>query len=419
MSNVVPDGWKDLKFGDLAQMYKGLTYATSNYSDKENGFPFITLKCIKKNGGFSEVGLKHYEGKYKPSHVVEEGDVVFANTDLTRNGDVVGSPLQVPYIASDRPNLISMDLSKVIPKDGVDKGFIYYWLKTPKVKRYMINFSAGSTVLHLNTGSVPSIPVLTPPLPEQQKIAAILSSVDDVIEKTQAQINKLKDLKVGMMQELLTKGIGHTEFKDSPVGFIPSDWDCLLLDKVAKRGSGHTPDKKKPEYWNDGVKWISLTDSYQLDQLYISNTEKKISQLGINNSSAVIHPAGTVVLSRDAGIGKSAITTEAMAVSQHFIAWVCRDKLDNHFLYYLMQLWKPQFEAIAMGSTIKTIGLPYFKKLKIPVPTIEEQSKIAKAIGSVDNSIFMLQKKNESNKNSKKALMQDLLTGKVRVKVDS
>ncbi|MGC3834422.1 restriction endonuclease subunit S [Moritella viscosa] len=162
---------------------------------------------------------------------------------------------------------------------------------------------------------------------------------------------------------------------------------------MAKRGSGHTPDKQKSEYWNEGIKWVSLTDSSKLDNLYIHDTSKKISQLGIENSSATLHPKGTVVMVRDAGIGKSAIITSPMAVSQHLMAWVCSDNLDNYFLYYLLQLWKPKFEAIAMGSTIKTIGLPYFKKLQIPVPPIEEQKIISSALKSVDNKIFVLRKK--------------------------
>jgi type I restriction enzyme S subunit len=251
--------------------------------------------------------------------------------------------------------------------------------------------------------------------------------MDDVIEKTQAQIGKLKDLKSGMMQELFTKGVGikqggkympHIKFKDSPVGRIPKSWDCILLDKVAKRGSGHTPDKQKPEYWNGGIKWISLSDSSKLDNLHIHDSSKKISQLGIDNSSATLHPEGSVIMARDAGIGKSAIITSAMAVSQHFMAWVCGEKLNNYFLYYLLQLWKPTFENIAMGSTIKTIGLPYFKKLQILVPPIEEQKIIADSLISVENKIFALQQKHTALSNTKKALMQDLLTGKVRVKLD-
>ncbi|MGO1618239.1 MAG: restriction endonuclease subunit S, partial [Oceanisphaera sp.] len=248
-------------------------------------------------------------------------------------------------------------------------------------------------------------------------------SVDEVIEKTRAQIDKLKDLKTGMMQELLTKGIGsggvpHTEFKDSPVGRIPSEWSTELLDNVAKRGSGHTPSKLKSEYWGGGVKWISLSDSSQLDNLYISQTKKEISELGIANSSAVVYPAGIVVMCRDAGVGKSAITVSSMAVSQHFMAWLCGDRLDNHFLYYLLQHWKPRFENIAIGSTIKTIGLPYFKKMMIPIPPLDEQLKISSSLKAIDNNLSILNKKVSFTNGLKKALMQDLLTGKVRVKLN-
>ena len=121
-------------------------------------------------------------------------------------------------------------------------------------------------------------------------------------------------------------------FKQTEVGVIPEDWNMSLLDQLAKRGSGHTPDKKHPEYWNGSIKWISLKDSDVLDNLYIENTDSTITSIGIANSSAVVHPAGTVVLSRDAGVGKSAITKCDMAVSQHFMAWQCGSQLDNHFL---------------------------------------------------------------------------------------
>ena len=114
-------------------------------------------------------------------------------------------------------------------------------------------------------------------------------------------------------------------YKQTEVGVIPKNWDEVLLDKVAKRGSGHTPDKKYPEYWNGEIKWVSLADSSALDELYIEDTSAKITPQGIANSSAVLHPAGTVILSRDAGVGKSAIMRPNL---HNFISplpkWKCR-----------------------------------------------------------------------------------------------
>jgi type I restriction enzyme S subunit len=204
-------------------------------------------------------------------------------------------------------------------------------------------------------------------------------------------------------------------YKKTDVGVIPEEWDSVLLDLVAKRGSGHTPDKKHPEYWDGEVKWISLKDSDRLDSLYINDTAAKITHAGIVNSSATLHPVGTVVLSRDAGVGKSAIMADEMAVSQHFIAWQCGPRISNIYLYYRLQAQKQEFERIAMGNTIKTIGLPYFKSFQLPLPSIEEQRAIALALSDVDAMIASLDRLIAKKRDIKQATMQELLTGKRRL----
>lgn len=198
---------------------------------------------------------------------------------------------------------------------------------------------------------------------------------------------------------------------------IPKEWKYDYLDKFSARGSGHTPDKEKSEYWNGGIKWVSLSDSSKLDNGYIYFTDKEISEEGLKNSSAVLHPKETVILSRDAGVGKSAVIAEAMAVSQHFMAWRCdnTEKLHSWFLYNWLQILKPEFERQAVGSTIKTIGLGYFKRLKIAVPPFSEQNKIAEILSTWDKSISVTEQFLTNSQQQKKALMQNLLTGKKRL----
>jgi len=200
-------------------------------------------------------------------------------------------------------------------------------------------------------------------------------------------------------------------------GFYPQDWQVSLLDQCTKRGSGHTPDKQHPEYWNGGIKWVSLADSSKLDNGLISKTAQEVSEKGIENSSAVVHPAGTVVVSRDAGVGKSAILGEEMAVSQHFIAWQCdnKKKVNSWYLYYWLQTVKRELERQAVGSTIKTIGLPYFKKILFPHPKYAEQEKIAVVLRTWDQAIETTEKLIKNSQAQKKALMQQLLTGKKRL----
>lgn len=198
---------------------------------------------------------------------------------------------------------------------------------------------------------------------------------------------------------------------------LRAGWRRSRLDDVTDRASGHTPDQGKPEYWNGGVDWVSLADSAKLDHGYIKETDKQISQLGIKHSSAVLLPPETVILSRDAGVGKSAVLKSEMAVSQHFIAWSCSAKsvLDPWFLYAWMQSQKPFFERMAVGSTIKTIGLPLFKRLTIDFPPLPEQRKISEVLRTWDEALEKLTALRAAKARRLSALRAALLFGKRRL----
>jgi type I restriction enzyme S subunit len=214
--------------------------------------------------------------------------------------------------------------------------------------------------------------------------------------------------------ERIRKGGVPEGYKETKVGIIPDDWLVSLTDNVAKRGTGHTPNKKFASYYDGGIKWISLQDSNKLDNGLIFHTKVEISEEGLSNSSAVLHSKGSVLISRDAGVGKSAIMGNDMSVSQHFITWTCSNRLNNWYLYYYLQKQKSEFERMAVGSTIKTIGMPFFKKYKIPLPPIKEQKKIAKILSTWDKAIELKEKLIEEKKEFKRGLVQKLLTGEMR-----
>ncbi|NVZ07993.1 restriction endonuclease subunit S [Allochromatium humboldtianum] len=244
---------------------------------------------------------------------------------------------------------------------------------------------------------------------EQQKIASCLSSLDALIAAQADKLDALKAYKFGLMQQLFPRE-GETvprlrfpEFQEA------GEWEEQSLEDMAKRGSGHTPNKKIANYYNGGIRWVSLADSDKLDNGYIFNTKVEISEDGIKNSSAVLHPAGTVILSRDAGVGKSAVLHSPMAVSQHFMAWQCHEsKLSNWFFYYALQKMKPYFEAIAVGNTIKTIGASFFKEMTLVAPALREQQKIAACLSFFDILIAAQTEKLDALKTHKKGLMQQL-----------
>lgn len=293
-------------------------------------------------------------------------------------------------------------------KDSVNGEFLARQIRYLEHK--VLQLVSGSTVFHLYASSMEKLALSFPSkFAEQQKIADCLSSLDKLIAAQARKVEALKTHKKGLMQQLFPRE-GETQPRLRFPEFEASvDWEFRRLEDLAKRGSGHTPSKSKPEYYEGDIKWVSLADSKRLDAGLIYETATSISAQGIKNSSAVLHPAGTVLISRDAGVGKSAVMATPMAVSQHFIVWTCHDQLlSNWFLYYVLQEMKPIFEKNATGSTIKTIGLPFFKELQISVPSLPEQKRIADGLASLDTLITAATQELDKLKAHKKGLIQQL-----------
>lgn len=160
-----------------------------------------------------------------------------------------------------------------------------------------------------------------------------------------------------------------------------SRWPTAPIRHVARLGSGHTPSRSKPEYWQGcTIPWITLADVWQLrsgQTSVITETKEKISPLGEANSAAVRHPAGTVILSRTASVGFSAIMGRDMATSQDFATWSCGPKIDPRFLLHSLRGMAPDLKRIATGSTHKTIYMPDIEQLRVPLPPVEEQRHIS------------------------------------------
>ena len=417
----LPQGWREVDLGSLGAFVRGR--GGTRADEEDNGLPCIRYgdlythhNCIIRSfcSAISPASASAYTS-------LQSGDIVFAGS-----GETFEEIGKAAAYCSDGQAYAGADTIIFRPGPGLDFRFAGYAVNSESANSYKSKMGQGSSVIHISAEHLSRLPLRLPPVGQQQRLAEILSTVDEAIEHTEALIAKYNQIKAGLMHDLFTHGVtadgklrppreqAPELYKETPIGWIPKEWQYELLDKLALRGSGHTPNKNISAYWSGGVKWISLADSYRLDRLYIDETEYEISQLGIENSSAVLHPAGIVVLSRDAGVGKSAITTAPMAVSQHFMCWRCDDRLDTHFLYYWLQFKKRIFENIAMGSTILTIGLPYFKKLRIAAPSDpKEQMRIGESLRSVDRSIFSLEADLQKKEQQKFGLMHDLLTGRV------
>ena len=290
-----------------------------------------------------------------------------------------------------------------------------------------INYAGfqGSGIRHLDKEFIKKLEFLVPTVSEQKKIASILTSVDDVIEKTQSQINKLQDLKKATMNELLTKGIGHTDFKDSELGRIPKSWKITELSKVSMILSSNV-DKKTIE--NETL--VSLCNYMDVYKNLIITREINFMKASAKKSEI----NKFLIKKDDVIITKDSETPDDIAISSYvsedFDNVLCgyhlsiirsnKSVVDGKFLslFFKLDYTRHRFSILANGTTRFGLNLKEIENSKILVPSLEEQKKIANIIFSLDDEISTITKKFNKYIFLKKSLMQDLLTGKVRVSVN-
>ena len=293
--------------------------------------------------------------------------------------------------------------------------YLFYFLKWKQ--DYIYFLQSGGAQPHVYLKDIAPLNISFPPLQEQKKIADILSTVDKKIAFVEENINATEELKKGLMQKLLTEGIGHTEFKDSELGRIPESWVVVKLEEVCtKIVGGGTPSKNEPDYWNNGtIPWVTPSEFTKSKSNYISVTENKISEEGLKNSSATLLAIGTVIMSSRATIGECKINTIEITTNQGFISFQCNDLLNNLYLLYLIKQNKPNILKVSSGSTFLEVSRTSMKNFSIAIPSLEEQKQIAEILSTVDNKLENLKEKKQSFEELKKGLMQKLLTGEVRV----
>lgn len=409
----VPSDWEIKKLEDLTSKIIDGTHHTPTYT--ESGVPFLRVTDIKEGkidwNNTKYISLDEHQQLIKRCKP-EKGDLL-----LSKNGTIG----VVKLVDWDEEFSIFVSLCLIKPKkELIDPNFLKHFLDSDIVHlQYKLRAKTG-TVTNLHLEEIRELDIAVPSIKEQRKIAAILSSVDEAIEKTEAIIEQTERVKKGLMQQLLTKGIGHTKFKKTEIGEIPEEWEVKSISEVAKVVSGGTPSKQVSEYWENGtIPWATPTDITSNDNKYISTTELMITESGLRNSSANLLPEGSVLMTSRATIGPRCINTVPMATNQGFKSFICDpDVLHNEYLYYLIDKIKDQFIALASGSTFLEISKSAVETFKIPVPPLEEQIEMAKMLSSLDEKLSVEKVKKESLQTIKKSLMQSLLTGKVRVKVD-
>jgi len=200
----------------------------------------------------------------------------------------------------------------------------------------------------------------------------------------------------------------------------PKGWKWTSLSSVAQLESGHTPSRKHPEYWDEGIPWIGIKDATENHGRILSDTYQHVSALGLENSSARLLPANTVCLSRTASVGFVVVMGRPMATSQDFVNWVCGPNIEAHYLKYVLLAENEALWRFASGTTHQTIYYPEAKAFHVCLPPLAEQKAIAAVLGALDDKIELNRRMNATLEAMARALFQSWFVDfdPVRAKLD-
>lgn len=407
--------WQRIKLGRVCSLIKGVTYKSDDYASSDNGLVFLTLKSIAKGGGFNFDGVKYYKGKTSQDQFVKPNDLIIANTDLTRAGDVIGAPLFIPRIDNQDQYVFSMDITKIVTDESkLNRNFLYHYLLTNKVRNYMKGISNGSTVLHLKVNLVNDLDIPLPPLKTQIRIAQSLSDVDAQIRNTDQIIQKTEVFKHTLANELLAKGIGHTQFRDTKLGRLPSQWSIEKLSDIAsvERGKfSHRP-RNDPKFYGGSIPFIQTGDVVN-SKGRIKIYSQTLNEQGLSVSK--MFPKGTIVLTIAANIGDTGILEFDACFPDSLVGIQPHSNVDSIFLEYFLKSRKAYLNSIATQSAQKNINLAKLNPMFVSVPPLDEQKKIAEILSSVDDEIIKNTFEKERLTVLKSGLMQDIFSQKVEV----
>jgi type I restriction enzyme S subunit len=416
MSSVVPDGWNEPRVRDLFTL--NTKSVVPNDSPQEK-FTYFSLPAYDEFGTSIEVyGSEIESNKFE----INDTSVLVSKLNPRKPRVMYAKPEKLRACAS-------TEFMSFVPieSNGVSLNYFTHYFFSELFQKRLELVATGSTNSHVRVSpkETTNWRIAVPPLPEQKKIASILTSVDEVIENTQKQIDKLQDLKKATMNELLTKGIGHTEFKDSELGRIPKSWEVQSLLEVATNGisNGVFNDPKKQ---GGDYRLINVYDMYQgfgvdiqkLSRLELSEkeflnnrveygdiflTRSSLKLEGIAHCNICLNDSEN--LTYDGHLMK--ITPNKSLVAPIYLALQCLSDAGRLFLM-----------RMAKQSTMTTIGQQDIAPLPIPLPSLEEQRQIIGIHESFEVRLKRLKTKVSQTQSLKKSLMQDLLTGKVRVTVN-
>ena len=415
--NHVPDRWKIVRLGDVADIaFSGV--------DKKTVEGEVPVELCNYTDVFYNrrirVGMKLMTATATPverdTWSLKKGDVLFTKDSET--SDEIGVP---SYVSDDMPNVLcGYHLGLARPSSDLVYGaFLARSLASRVSAQEFSRIANGVTRFGLTLDVTRNLPILLPPLPEQWAIAAVLDSIDDAIERTEAVIAATERLRSALLHELLTRGVPgwHTEWKNVPgIGTVPASWEVVWLGDVAEVRNGTTPSRARLDYWQGDE--VPFVKTGQVNDVFIVEPDEFITSQAVT-AGAVVVPKSSVLIAM-IGQGKTRGMTARLgfdaAINQNFAAVYGADEdFSLAFFFAWARHNYSVIRALGQGSNQDALNCALIEGMRVPKPPVAEQRTIATMLDSIDEAIKHTRDEREELQSLKESTADALLTGRVRM----
>ena len=345
------------------------------------------------------------------------GKIALGDLLVVKDGATIGKCMYVEELPYKR-----MLLNEHVYRIPIEK-FFYYWMMSTHAQGWFRSQNMSTAQESIPLETIFSLPILVPPPTDRKRIVAFLDEKTAAIDKRIALLERkrdtLKRLKKSVIHHAVTRGLDpNVPLKESGVewiGKIPEKWALVRIKDLVSVCAGATPDTKDDHNFDGSVVWVTPAD-FKTSDHYVSGGRRNLSELGLQNCSAVVFPAKSLILSKRAPVGTVAISTIAMATNQGCLTCVPSGEVDINFLYYSLATKTALLEAISSGSTFLELSADAFKNTVLAIPSLPEQGAIADYLDAecakIDAMATTIEKQINACRRLKRALIDEVVTGR-------
>ena len=396
------DAWEQRKLGDMMNVTSVKRIHQSDWTD--SGVRFLRARDIVAAAKNEEPDDYLYISKEKYEEYSTLSGKVGVSDLLVTGVGTIG----VPYLVRNLEPLYFKDGNIIWfqNSDKIDGKFLFYSFSAEQIQGF-INESAGiGTVGTYTIESGKKTPISLPNQIEQAKVGEFFQQLDNLITLHQRKFEKLTNVKKSMLEKMFPQnGSSYPEIRFK--GFT-DPWEQRKLGDIADIVGGGTPSTGNQSYWDGDIDWYAPAEI--ADQIYANSSQKKITDLGYENSSAKMLPPGTVLFTSRAGIGKTAILTRKGCTNQGFQSIVPhRGELDSYFIFSRTEELKRYGELVGAGSTFVEVSGKQMAVMELMMPpTMREQQTIGGFFQQLDHLITLHQRELEKLQNIKKSMLEKM-----------